>query len=1421
MKNPFFSIVIPTKNRSFLVKYALESVLNQTFKDYEVIVVDNDDSNDTYEVISKYSSDKIKYIRTGNLNMADNWEMGVSAAKGRFVTILEDKQAFKLHALDEIYSSIEKYKGEVVTWIFDGFHDDEKFINRIYGSGKESIVKTEKILEMMRTESFVYKQCPLPRAINAFISSEILAKIKSKLKGKIFFQIAPDYGLAFSVLALSDSVIHIERALSVFGSPNIGTGASGLKRSELAKTFQKDYIKKYGSEEIFYNAVPIKSSWISFSTIWNDYNNTRERLGGNLISMPMSKPNYYFTCLNELKILENNGNDISVELAAYKKAFDNEPVEVKEKLAQLLNGKEPDMFPVKFSKENCEFKNIMEFVYSEEEKRLLEVNNNYGAGSVIHFVYSGDPLNDNAIVAPGTITNKLYRYLQKFREVKYYDLKDKTSNITVNPNDIIIGHPHPEEETAIKRLFRHNCAGKYLLFPLHTKIPEINHFIHDVAQQADNLFVISGPYWTETIGTTEFKYLREKIIRLDNGLDLGSFPLKKNRFNSSGKRGLFVYGRSGEEKGTKLLFNLLQKFKCRVVIAGNYIEEDIALIKNRPDTSYLGNINLSNQKVVKHILENCDFFINMSVSDASPTTLLETMSLGLIPITTPQCGYYYSSFLLLSLSDNEHNILTINNALNMDEEHLKLLQNKNLNIIEQNHNWDKFCEKVGRQIFQLGNKQPKIKNEKKRIKVAADYESDKSLTQIDSISEFAKQITKVIADIKPSKIIETGTFHGTGTTKIIGNAVKTQGLINTKFYSIEVNINNYKEAQKNIAKSGLGDYVTLLNGLSLPRNFLPTIEDIEKRTVKNIEFDEVFVDHREGDRARMYYNETDFADVEDSLLEQCLISFDYEPDFVLLDSGGHIGNIEFNYLLERLNKECIIALDDVNHIKHKKSLMQMMSDSRFKIIIKSDEKFGFCIAKFTPDSKYEKPVLSLNGFKPKNILFIRTDSIGDNVLASSMLKSVKNKYGDAQITILCQNHVAELYQFSPYLDEIITLDKQRIYVDESYKTSVIKSIRDRHFDIVINSVYSSERITDLLAFASGAEKIVRIDGNAVNSDTVWANEARKSASHTVMTGAGWQNELARYKELLAGINAENKELKPEIWLSQNDKDFANKFYSDNRLEPDKTIVLFAGALNDHRLYYKYGKALSDICKSNGYNVVAVGSENDFEINQANLNDIEANTINISGKTTILQTAAIIQRCLIAVGAETGNAHIACAVGTPNVVLIGGGHFGRFMPYSHLTSLFLLPLDCYGCNWKCDHLNYKCIKSLEPDLLKFAIEKTLQNNSGKIRIFTQGNKDINTVTRLLNLNNYEIIPLMVDILLEAENFIESKDFNKAIEILTRIAENDPSNLDALIDLAVAHSLQGDNDIALNLLNHILILDPENKIAKNNLELINNN
>jgi ADP-heptose:LPS heptosyltransferase len=598
-----------------------------------------------------------------------------------------------------------------------------------------------------------------------------------------------------------------------------------------------------------------------------------------------------------------------------------------------------------------------------------------------------------------------------------------------------------------------------------------------------------------------------------------------------------------------------------------------------------------------------------------------------------------------------------------------------------------------------------------RPQIAGEGVTNKDLTAIQDGSEFEKRLHELVSTICPRKIIETGTYLGTGTTRIIASALKSSEISNARFYTIECDPNRHQQAVNNLSRAGLSEYVIPLCGLSVPRPTLPSEKQIFHDTIEHVGNNDIFVDHQEENRVTLYHRETNFPDIPDDMLGKCLSEFDGQPEMVLLDSAGHMGTIEFNYVLERLKGECYIVLDDIKHIKHHKSYLQIQSDPRFTIVASSDEKFGFCMAKFIP-------VQSQPADDIRKILWIRTDSIGDAILAMSMLRNIKGKYPHAEITVFCQDHIAELYEICPHIDNIITFKRSLAMNDEEYRQKILYELQTVQADICFNSIYSRDILSDYFALSSCARTTIALNGD--NSNMPARERASLNEKYTLIVPSPgeYRPELQRHMDLLLGVGIKSAVLDLSLNLTESDLSFADRILSLHGLVPEKTIVLFSGAQYEVRLYDHYGEALSSLCKEKGFSVIALGTSKDFVINQGNLKATGVSSVNMSGKLSLRHSAAVISRCRLAVGAETGLAHIACAVNTPNVILLGGGHFGRFMPYSPLTSAVSLPLECFGCNWRCRYSQVHCVRRIRPEVLSEAILRTLDEVSESPRIFVQ-------------------------------------------------------------------------------------------------------
>lgn len=96
MKTPFFSIVLTTYNRAKLLPRALESLINQTEKDWELILIDDGSTDQTAEIIKPYlkAIENINYFYQENQGFINAKNVGIRKSTGRYITFLDSDDEY-------------------------------------------------------------------------------------------------------------------------------------------------------------------------------------------------------------------------------------------------------------------------------------------------------------------------------------------------------------------------------------------------------------------------------------------------------------------------------------------------------------------------------------------------------------------------------------------------------------------------------------------------------------------------------------------------------------------------------------------------------------------------------------------------------------------------------------------------------------------------------------------------------------------------------------------------------------------------------------------------------------------------------------------------------------------------------------------------------------------------------------------------------------------------------------------------------------------------------------------------------------------------------------------------------------------------------------------------------------------------------
>jgi glycosyltransferase involved in cell wall biosynthesis len=105
-KVPFFSVIIPTYNRATKITTTIQSVINQQFKDWELIIIDDGSTDNTAEVIAKIDDPRIKYFFQKNSERSISRNNGFQKSRGKFICFLDSDDLYCENHLKEMFDFI-------------------------------------------------------------------------------------------------------------------------------------------------------------------------------------------------------------------------------------------------------------------------------------------------------------------------------------------------------------------------------------------------------------------------------------------------------------------------------------------------------------------------------------------------------------------------------------------------------------------------------------------------------------------------------------------------------------------------------------------------------------------------------------------------------------------------------------------------------------------------------------------------------------------------------------------------------------------------------------------------------------------------------------------------------------------------------------------------------------------------------------------------------------------------------------------------------------------------------------------------------------------------------------------------------------------------------------------------------------------
>ena len=131
-KNPLVSVIMCNYNYGNFIAEAIESVLSQTYRNFELIVVDDGSTDNSREVISLYRDPRIRTVFKENGGQASAFNAGMKNAKGILVAFLDSDDIWKKDKCEKVFQAYEKGEYSVIQHNLDVIDGDSQLLYRIH-----------------------------------------------------------------------------------------------------------------------------------------------------------------------------------------------------------------------------------------------------------------------------------------------------------------------------------------------------------------------------------------------------------------------------------------------------------------------------------------------------------------------------------------------------------------------------------------------------------------------------------------------------------------------------------------------------------------------------------------------------------------------------------------------------------------------------------------------------------------------------------------------------------------------------------------------------------------------------------------------------------------------------------------------------------------------------------------------------------------------------------------------------------------------------------------------------------------------------------------------------------------------------------------------------------------------------------------
>jgi len=333
-----------------------------------------------------------------------------------------------------------------------------------------------------------------------------------------------------------------------------------------------------------------------------------------------------------------------------------------------------------------------------------------------------------------------------------------------------------------------------------------------------------------------------------------------------------------------------------------------------------------------------------------------------------------------------------------------------------------------------------------------------------------------------------------------------------------------------------------------------------------------------------------------------------------------------------------------------------------------------------------------------NILIRAVNWLGDAVMTTPAIGTVREFFPTARITLLATPLVAELFASHPWVDQVVVYDRNGRHRGTGGRLRLAAELKSHAFDLAI--ILPNSLDAALVPWLAHVPRRLGLRSNGRGMLLNYGVPKRQQVT------TGHQSES--YLSILAhyGITAAAK---PQLLSTSPAEDAAvAELINSGGIDPgDYVIGINPGATyGSAKRWYpeRFAAVADDLAVRWGAKIVLTGGPDETGIATDIAGTMTSPCLNLAGRTRVRELMAVIKRCNFFITNDSGPMHIAAAFGVPLVAIFGSTDSSTTYPLAEHAAVVRQQLDCAPCMKRECPTDHRCMTAVTPAMVVEAAER---------------------------------------------------------------------------------------------------------------------